>query len=149
VGAIKNTVKNIFNGIKPKLNLSLPHISVNGGTPPFGIAGQGKLPSFSVKWNKLGAIFSKPTIFDTDMGLQGVGEAGPEAVAPIEVLQKYVHDAVIDRNDALERKLDTMINLMSSYYPDALNAMNRPVMVGVSSVDSALSDRNSKVIRGW
>lgn len=46
------------------------------------------------KWNAEGAIFSKPTIFNTRLGLQGVGEAGAEAVAPIDKLQQYVSDAV-------------------------------------------------------
>ena len=45
-------------------------------------------------WNAEGAIFSKPTIFNTRLGLQGVGEAGAEAVAPIDKLQQYVSDAV-------------------------------------------------------
>lgn len=149
IGTIKGIVKNVFNGIKPKLSLSLPHVSVDGGTPPWGIGGKGKLPSFNVKWNKLGAIFSKPTIFDTNQGLQGVGEAGPEAVAPIKVLQEYVADAVADRNQALENKLDTIITLMSAYYPNALDAMARPVTIGVDSIDNALSDKNNKVVRGW
>ena len=146
---IREKVKNIFDGIVPRLNISLPHISVHGGKAPFGIGGQGSLPSFHVNWNKLGAIFDKPTIFATDLGFQGVGEAGPEAVAPIDVLQKYVAEAVDNRNLNLERKLDQVIGLMTNYYPDALRAMDRPVVVGVDSVDSALSDKNNKVSRGW
>lgn len=149
IDTIRNAVKNIFSGIVPRLNISLPHISVNGGQAPFGIGGKGRLPSFNVYWNKLGAIFSKPTIFATDLGFQGVGEAGPEAVAPINVLQKYVAEAVDNRNLNLERKLDQVIGLMANYYPDALRAMDRPVVVGVDSVDSALSDKSSKVSRGW
>lgn len=47
-----------------------------------------------IKWNAEGAIFNKPVIFNTRMGLQGVGEAGAEAVAPIDKLQQYVSDAV-------------------------------------------------------
>ena len=47
-----------------------------------------------VKPNAEGAIFSKPTIFDTRLGYQMVGEAGAEAVAPIDKLQKYVADAM-------------------------------------------------------
>ena len=149
INTIRNAVKNIFSGIVPRLNISLPHISVNGGQAPFGIGGKGRLPSFNVYWNKLGAIFSKPTIFATDLGFQGVGEAGPEAVAPINVLQKYVAEAVDNRNLNLERKLDQVIGLMANYYPDALRAMDRPVVVGVDNVDSALSDKSSKVLRGW
>ena len=148
IDKIKETVKNIFKGIVPKLHISLPHISVHGGEAPFGIAGKGKLPSFSVKWNKLGAIFDKPTIFATDQGFQGVGEAGPEAVAPIDVLQKYVAEAVDNRNINLERKLDQVIGLMANYYPDALRAMDRPVVVGVDRVESVLNDKNTKVSRG-
>ena len=48
----------------------------------------------STNWNAEGAIFSEPTIFNTRLGLQGVGEAGAEAVAPISKLQQYVSDAV-------------------------------------------------------
>lgn len=149
VSSIRSKVSGIFNGIRPKLHLSLPHVSVSGGSAPWGIGGKGTLPSFHVSWNKLGAIFKKPTIFDTRLGYQGVGEDGPEAVAPIDVLQKYVREAVIDRNQALERKLDQVIGLMSSYYPDALRIMDRPVVVGVDSVDNALNDKNNKVVRGW
>lgn len=47
-----------------------------------------------VTWNADGAIFSKPTIFNTRLGLQGVGEAGAEAVAPIDKLQGYIREAV-------------------------------------------------------
>lgn len=149
IDTIKSTVKDIFKGIVPKLDLKLPHVSVDGGEAPWGIAGYGKLPSFDVKWYKLGGVFSRPTIFSTEGGFKGVGEAGPEAVAPIDVLQKYVAEAVDTRNANLESKLDQVISLMANYYPDALRVMNRPLVVGVDSVDTALSDRNSKVVRGW
>lgn len=37
-----------------------------------------------VGWNAKGGVFSKPTIFDTaNAGLQGVGEAGVEAIIPL------------------------------------------------------------------
>lgn len=50
-----------------------------------------------VTWNAEGAIFSKPTIFNTPLGLQGVGDSrAPEAVAPIDKLQGYIRDAVRD-----------------------------------------------------
>lgn len=47
-----------------------------------------------VTMNAEGAIFSQPTIFDTRLGYQMVGEAGAEAVAPISKLQQYISDAV-------------------------------------------------------
>lgn len=51
--------------------------------------------------NAKGAVFSRATIFDTRLGKQMVGEAGPEAVAPISVLQGYVADAVNNSNSTM------------------------------------------------
>lgn len=57
-----------------------------------------------------GAVFSKPTLFDTHSGYHLVGEAGAEAVAPIGVLQGYVKSAVNEVVGAsMERKLDQML----------------------------------------
>lgn len=60
-------------------NIKLPHFSVSGGSAPWGIGGKGTKPSISVSWYKTGAIFDKPSVI-------GVGEAGPEAVVPIDTL---------------------------------------------------------------
>lgn len=60
-------------------NISLPSISVSGGSAPYGIGGKGSLPHFNVQWNAAGGIF-------TSMGMVGnqvFGEAGPEAVLPL------------------------------------------------------------------
>lgn len=55
----RNTIRGIINKIKGFFplsigkifsNLKLPHISVSGGSAPFGIAGKGSLPKFSVSW---------------------------------------------------------------------------------------------------
>lgn len=62
------------------LNLKIPHISITGGKAPWGIAGKGELPKFNVDWYAKGAIFTRPTI------LAGVGEAGAEAVLPLDKL---------------------------------------------------------------
>lgn len=57
-----------------------------------------------------GAVFSKPTLFDTHSGYHLVGEAGAEAVTPIGVLQGYVKSAVGEVVGAsMERKLDQML----------------------------------------
>lgn len=62
-----------------------------------------------------GAVFSKPTLFDTASGYHLVGEAGAEAVAPIGVLQGYVKSAVGEVVGAsMERKLDQMLATLQS-----------------------------------
>ncbi len=60
------------------------------------------LPSFSVKWNANGAILTKPTIFGYANGqFQGGGEAGPEAVLPIHVLENYINNSMMSFVDAI------------------------------------------------
>ena len=60
-------------------NIKLPHFKISGGTPPWGIGGKGTKPSIGINWYKTGAIFDRPSVI-------GVGEAGPEAVVPIDTL---------------------------------------------------------------
>ena len=85
IEAARNTIKSVIDKVKGLFPLSigkifsnfqLPHISVNGGSPPFGIGGKGSLPSFSVNWYAKGGIVDGPTLI-------GVGEAGPEAIVPL------------------------------------------------------------------
>lgn len=81
--AVKSAFANMTITIpKPKI----PVISVSTNSVPYGKGGNVSIPKFSVKWNALGGIFDKPTIFNTPAGMQGVGEAGPEAVLPLNTL---------------------------------------------------------------
>ena len=97
-------------------NFKIPKISVSGGKAPFGIAGKGKLPSFSVKWNAEGAILDRPTIFGRiGNTLLGGGEAGPEAVAPISVLQGYVRAAVRAENEGIQQTIIEQMEILIDY----------------------------------
>lgn len=84
-------------------------LTLNGATP----LGQPKYSNTYIgapSAHADGAIFSKPTLFDTHSGYHLVGEAGAEAVAPIGVLQGYVKSAVGEVVGAsMERKLDQML----------------------------------------
>lgn len=84
VEAIKRTFE--FTLPRPKL----PHIRVDWQEIGMGIS----LPSFGIDWYKKGAIFTKPTLFNTPYGTKGVGEAGPEAVLPIEKLSDIFVDTM-------------------------------------------------------
>lgn len=62
----------IFSGLK------LPHFSLNWSSKDFGKLGSIKYPTgFNVDWYKTGGIFDSPSII-------GVGEAGSEAVVPLD-----------------------------------------------------------------
>ena len=77
VAGIVEKIKGVFNFKWSLPALKIPKITVSGGKAPFGIAGKGSLPKFSIKWNAKGAVFTKPTVF------QGVGEAGTEYALPL------------------------------------------------------------------
>ena len=135
-------------------NLKIPKISVSGGKAPFGIAGKGKLPSFSIKWNAEGGILTKPTIFGmTGNTFLGGGEAGKEAIAPIALLQDYVRTAVQDKNEGIIRTLieqnQILIDFLAMAIPKAV-MLDTGVLVGelTPAIDSGLSDRWQHSLRG-
>ena len=81
--AVKAAFENMTITIpKPKI----PVISVSTSSVAYGDGGSVSVPNFSVSWNALGGIFDQPTIFNTPAGMQGVGEAGPEAILPLDTL---------------------------------------------------------------
>lgn len=134
-------------------NLKIPKISVSGGKAPFGIAGKGKLPSFDVKWNAEGGIFDEPTIFNTSRGLQGVGESGAEAIAPISLLQGYVKDAVHGENEAIARTLIEQTRLLMDFLERIIPRvveLDSGALVGnlIPALDVGMSSRLAHVQRG-
>lgn len=89
-------VKKIFDFKLAWPKLKAPSISVSWKTEG-NLAKAAQLlklpgiPSFSVKWNAKGVILKKPTIFGFANGMfQGGGEAGMEALLPIEKMEEYI-----------------------------------------------------------
>ena len=81
--AVKAAFENMTITIpKPRI----PVINVSTSSVSYGDGGSVSVPNFSVSWNAMGGIFDQPTIFNTPAGMQGVGEAGPEAVLPLDTL---------------------------------------------------------------
>lgn len=85
------TAYNIIKGIVDKLKkifhfkwslpkIKLPHFKIKG---KFGLDPP-QVPHFSIDWYKKGGIFNSPSVI-------GVGEAGPEAVIPIDRLQQMMN----------------------------------------------------------
>jgi hypothetical protein len=105
VKAVINKIKSVFNAIKLKLDLKLPHISVHGGSAPFGIGGKGSLPKFDVKWYKTGGIFNNASVI-------GVGEAGTEAVVPLDKLWSQMDNMFEKNNSQQAIMLGQIVQLM-------------------------------------
>ena len=122
----KNIVRNAIDKIKGFFNfnwslpkIKLPHFSISGKfslNPP-------SIPKFSVDWYKDGGIFTKPTIFNTPFGLKGVGEAGAEAVLPIDRLEGYISGAIEKAQNVVN--LQTLANAIE-------DLASRPVVMNIN-----------------
>lgn len=88
-------------------NISLPHFSVNGGEFPYGVGGKGYMPSFDVWWGANGGLMDRPTLF-------GAGEAGPEAIMPLDPFWKRMDDmaeSIIESVASVTGGGETVVNL--------------------------------------
>lgn len=96
VNEVKDSIKNFISKIAEAIgNIKLPHFSLK--TSSKKILGKDiTYPSgIDVKWFADGGILTKPTIFGASGNkLLGGGEAGKEAVAPLDKLMAYVQKAV-------------------------------------------------------
>lgn len=108
VNGIGRSIKNFFEGIGDELKkffsfdwmpkIKMPHFQITGGfslVPP-------KVPKVSVKWYANGGILNRPTIFGSNgNSLMGGGEAGKEAVLPIDLLKSYIREENLKNNSVL------------------------------------------------
>lgn len=92
-------VKGFFRNLKLKFpGIKMPHFKITG---KFDIKKM-TVPKLSVDWYAQGGILTQPTIFGMNgSSFLGGGEAGPEAVLPIALLQDYINHA-FERNLAYE-----------------------------------------------
>lgn len=94
VTTVTNAVHSAASAVKAafeKITITIPKPKIPVISMPvnstFQSNGQSaRTPNFSVNWNAVGGIFEQPTIFNTPAGMQGIGEAGSEAVLPLDTL---------------------------------------------------------------
>ena len=144
-----NNVKYWFQKIKDTLsgtlsfpNIKMPHFSITGSfslNPP-------KVPYFGVQWYAKGGVLTKPTLFgmNGDQAMGG-GDAGPEAVAPISVLQQYVSQAVEGSNAQIAALLSSIFDYMQSGQMIPVTELDGEVITKV--VESNISDKQTSARR--
>lgn len=94
-----NAVKNIFKSLRlkfPKIELPpMPHFDLKWSSKKIFGKNISYPSGIDVKWFADGGILTKPTIFGASGNkLLGGGEAGKEAVAPLDKLMSYIQTAV-------------------------------------------------------
>lgn len=147
----KNIVRNAINTIKGFFNFSwslpkikLPHFSISGKfslNPP-------QIPHFNVSWYKKAmdnpVMFTKPTIFSMNPATgqaKGAGEAGDELMIGKETMLNMIRQAVAEQNAALLDKLDLLIALLSEFFPEVLDKLDRPIVLDSGELVGATADK--------
>jgi phage-related minor tail protein len=86
---IIDTIRNAFANMRIEIpRPKLPKISVDWRSVGVGNA-KVSIPDFNINWYKMGGIFNRPSII-------GVGEAGTEAVIPLDKMPGLIADALRD-----------------------------------------------------
>lgn len=84
---IIDSIKNAFANLKIEIpRPKLPHVNVNWKSIGAGNA-KVSIPDFDLNWYKMGGIFDRPSVI-------GVGEAGKEAVIPLDKLPGMIAGAL-------------------------------------------------------
>ena len=108
-GAI-DKIKGFFDFDWKLPKIKLPHFKASGEwsfVPP-------KVPKFSVDWYANGCILNSPTIFGQNgNSFMGGGEAGKEAVLPIELLKSYMREENESNNSVLASMIADAIQKMT------------------------------------
>lgn len=106
INAAKEAVGNAINAIKSFFSfkfswpsLPLPHFSVSPAGWKIGDLLKGSIPSLGVNWYAKGGVFNGPSVI-------GVGEAGKEAVIPLDRL-----DAMMNSSAAIGGTANVIVEL--------------------------------------
>lgn len=108
-------IKGFFNFKVSLPHIKLPHFAIRPKGWKLGDLLKGVIPTLGIDWYAQGGIFNSPSVI-------GVGEAGPEAVLPIEKLQGMIAasnaqmigalvTALQAANTGSDGKLEVVVNL--------------------------------------
>lgn len=158
ITAARDTIRGIVESITGLLsNIKAPSVVRTGSNKILGI----EIPTFGISWNAAGGIFNQPSIIGHYGGnLQGVGEAGPEAVIPLNhsvlasigagISQTMNNDVVVERLEALidieERMLEkeTYINMIMNEREVA-----RGISTPLNNYNQTMDGRGGRMRGDW
>lgn len=143
----RNAAVQFANGIS-SVHIPMPHINVNSNTWYNG-SGYSYSMSSSVNWYKMGGLFATPAVI-------GVGEAGKEAVLPLENRRtmSMIADSIMENTPAFDDGMltnavsagmsmammnnqgnQTPINLYATLYTEDNEVLARAVAKGQDAID--------------
>ncbi len=135
-------IKGFFNFKWELPKLKLPHFKINGKfslNPP-------SVPKFSIDWYAKAMnnpmLLTEPTIFgynaQTGQYLGG-GEKGSEVVSGTNTLMNMISTAAQTGNDAIVYYLQKIVEILAEYFPEIMDAMDRPISFNPDRMAVALA----------
>ena len=138
LGGTKKWLLHIFDFEWKLPEIKLPHFKIDGKfslDPP-------STPKIAVDWYAKGGILNSPTIFGMNgSSMMGGGEAGKEAVLPIDLLKSYIREENQANNFALADMILEAIKELD------LRAENN-IYIGNSKLETILTDMVLKKMSG-
>ena len=131
IKGVVDRIKGFFSGMNISIpKIKLPHLKISGKlslSPP-------SVPKLSVDWYAKAMnspmIMNKPTIFGYDPksgNVQAGGEAGSEMVGGVSAIMNMISAAVASQMDNVAYYLQKLIEMLAEYFPEILEAMDRPI----------------------
>lgn len=164
IKGIVDKIKGFFSNLEIKFpHIPLPHFSISPSDWKIGDLLKGSIPSLGIDWYAKAMnnpmLLTKPTVFgyNAETGkLQGGGEAGSEVVSGASTLMGMIQAAVASQNEALVYCMQKVIDILASYFPQLLEAldmdivMNDGVLVGrlAPKMNEALGKISARKDRG-
>lgn len=134
-GGVIDAIKYMFGQFK-NIKIPTPHFKINGEfslNPP-------SIPEFSFSWYAKGGILNSPTIFGMNgNSFLGGGEAGPEAVLPIELLRQYIREENAANNSML-------IELIREAISEVQFVAENNIFIGDKKIETILTEMVLKKI---
>lgn len=113
IKAVVEKIKAVFKFKVSLPHIKLPHFSVQPKGWQLGDLLKGKIPTLGIDWYAQGGIFNSPSVI-------GVGEAGPEAVLPIDRLQ----DMLTAMADNIVNGMMAVMQLQAAGYGGEIKIVN-------------------------
>lgn len=119
IEAAKDKIDGIIDKIKSWFPISIGNVVSNLKLPHFSISGKFSInppstPKFSVSWYRKGGIVPDAAVF----GAVGMGEAGPEAILPLDPFWKKLDEQNAEQSHRTEAMLAEVLQILLSIYEE-------------------------------
>lgn len=149
IGDIVDTIKGFFSGLNISFpDIKLPHFGISPSGWEIGDLLEGSIPSLSIEWYAKAMdsplVMSNPTIFGYNPStgkFMGGGEAGSEVVAGTGTLMGMIARAVSEQNAAVVYWLQRVFEILASYFPQMLEALDIDITLDGDLVVAGLAPK--------